>query len=388
MGERVVDWSDFPKELWSPIGKSLDTGIDVLRFRSVCSSWRASIPPSHPNSPRFPLQFPHPYDAFPTYICQSTIYCIQPLDSSSTSTAATSSHIKGDLIKVQESASGKLRLLEPLASCAIHSYPRSAKTLNLLNFRIVEITKAYTLRFGSFGRAMVEDERRDILSYRSVPGVNKVVMFPNSAWTNAEGCAIFVIFLDGKLGFAKYGEDKLTLVDDQTSDYDDIIVYKGQFYVVDRLGVVFWIECSSLKLVQFSPPLCGLGSRKHLVESCGALYVVDEYLDRERGRMEGNRSYFNRRRELHNTIDFKVYKLDEEWGQWVLVKCLGDRAFILGSDCNFSVSAQEFVGCKRNRIYFMELEESRAFNLEDHRICDLAFSPDPPSWLYATNPLM
>ncbi|KAI9106580.1 hypothetical protein K1719_022108 [Acacia pycnantha] len=133
----------------------------------------------------------------------------------------------------------------------------------------------------------------------------KVVGFPNFAWTLVENCKFFSVTKDGKLGFSKIGDDEWTLVDDKNFYYEDLIVHNGfskigddewtlvddknfyyedlivhngQLYVVDRWGTIFWIDCSSsssLKLVQFSPPLFALGKKKHLVESCGSLYVVD-----------------------------------------------------------------------------------------------------------------
>ena len=54
-------------------------------------------------------------------------------------------------------------------------------------------------------------------------------MFPNSPWTNLNDSAIFVIFGAGRLGFAKSGARSLVVVDDKGFEYDDIIVYKGQF---------------------------------------------------------------------------------------------------------------------------------------------------------------
>ena len=55
-------------------------------------------------------------------------------------------------------------------------------------------------------------------------------MFPNSPQTNVNDSAVFVIFVAGRLGFAKSGARSLAFVDDNSFEYDDIIVYKGQFY--------------------------------------------------------------------------------------------------------------------------------------------------------------
>ena len=59
MGEREVDWSALPMELLPLIGKTVQARIDVVRFRSVCASWRSFIPPLREISP-LPLPFPYP----------------------------------------------------------------------------------------------------------------------------------------------------------------------------------------------------------------------------------------------------------------------------------------------------------------------------------------
>jgi hypothetical protein len=378
MGERV-GWSGLPKELLEVIGKILDSRLDVLRSRSVCSSWRSSIPPFHA---RFRPKFPDPCSALqsastsgppsisgpPVYLCESTLYLVQPVNH-----FPTSSCNKGWLMKIQESNSGKLHLLDPLLFS--HKHTVTPNTWNLLNFRVVELRKAYVLG-------------PNVGWNNPIPWVNKVVMFPSSAWTDADEYAVFMVFEPGKLAFGICGDEKWTLVGDQSVEYDDIIVYKGQLYVVDRWGTVFRIECSSLKLVPFSPPLCGLGSQKHLMESCGALYVVDQclYWDRRR-KIRDNWSFPMMFQVFTKTLDFKVYKLDEEGGKWDLLKSLGDRAFVLSTDCCFSVSAQEFVGCKENCIYFTDKYQRRVFSLEDSSFADLVSMDDShpfweaPTWL-------
>ncbi|XP_059439454.1 putative F-box protein At1g65770 [Corylus avellana] len=394
MGERV-EWSNLPRDLLVMIGRSLDARVDVLRFRGVCTSWRSSIPSFHAHSPRFPLKFPEPFSALESasmlrvpqpqlYLCESTLYLLQPENPFPTSSSSCCN--KGWLIKVQESNSGKLHLLDPLPSHKYRFSPVPPNTLNLLNFRVVELRKAHMLGFHVPTPRRSETERSSALSYRSVPWVNKVVMITSSAWTDADESAVFVIFSDGKLAFAKFGDEKWTLVGDASVEYDDIIVYKGQFYVVDRLGNVSWIRCSSLELVPFSPPLCGLGNQKHLVESCGALYVVDRYLDRERRTIVTQPCF-------PKTVDFKVYKLDEEECGWVLLRSLGDRAFVLSTDWCLSVLAQEFVGCKGNCIYFFDQHETHVFSLEDSSFADFEFSMDDshlfweaPTLLTSANP--
>ena len=56
-------------------------------------------------------------------------------------------------------------------------------------------------------------------------------MFPNSPWTNVNDSAVFVIFGPRKLGSAKFGARSLAVVNDNGFEYNDITIYKGQFYV-------------------------------------------------------------------------------------------------------------------------------------------------------------
>lgn len=378
MDEDVVHWSDLPEELLRYIGKSLDAGIDVLRFRSVCASWRSSIPPLRQISPRFPFASSNG-KAVDAFVSQSTIYRLEPSDENPNPSASSSSSSKAWLIKVEQSETGQIvRLLNPLSCLHTRFLPASfPKLINLMDFRVIEVSKAYKLQYSSGS---------------PIYGASKVVVYPNSAWTSVKDCMIFALYDGGKLGFAKYGAEKWTLVDDDNShEYDDIIVYKDQFYVIDWLGIVSWIECSSLKLIQFFPPLCGLGTQKHLVESCGEFYVVDRYFNRKRrGRYLHENMNHNFRRYLvcPRTVDFKIYKLDQECGDWVMVQNLGDRVFFLGNDSSFSVSAREFGGCKGNCIYFTDENDIGVFYLEDHSIGKIVNFPyyshifwPPPSWL-------
>lgn len=353
-----VDWSELPIELWPKIGKSLENHIDVVRFRSVCESCRSSIPPSLPNSPSFPMEIPHPINqSRDTFLKRATVYVIEPSDGASKLEPLAPSS-KGWLIKVEESRNHPLTLLSPISDRKI-MYPdgtSSPMLWNLLDYRVNELCKSYSIHCrGRFSSA-----------------VSKVVFFPNSPWFGAEESVACCIFLEGKLGFMKYGDDKWTLVDDKNFFYDDVIVFKGQFYVTDKWGTISWVDTSSLKLVQFSPPLCGFGNKKHLLESCGSLYVVDRFFESEPPR---RRNYVGPANRDAAVEYFKVHKLDEEWGTWVDVKNLGDRAFVLGNSCSFSVKANDLTGYQGNCIYFTDIFDVRVYNLDDRSIVAIDFDP-------------
>lgn len=355
-------WADLPEELLEMIRKRLDSRIDVYRFRAVCTSWRSSISLFYKQSPRVPLKLPKPIRAH-AYLSQVTICRVELVDDSEDSSSSSS---MAWLTKVEESTYGDIQLLAPVSNRQLrtNSPGMMPKMLNLLHFRLVEITKACSLKLAS----------------GSPHGINKVVLLPSSTNRNTNEYGVLAIFQEGKLGYWRFDEEEWKFIDETNFHYDDIIVYRGQAYVVDRLGTVYWID-SSLNLIQYSPPLYGCGSQKSLVESDGDFYVVDRFFDGER------RSWND---ELHSdvaypfrylpicqakTVSIKVYKLDEEWGTWVNISSLGDKVFVLGNECSFSVSAKEFSGREGNCIYFIDpLDASRQGELSgrDARVCDLS----------------
>ncbi|KAJ4841614.1 hypothetical protein Tsubulata_004904 [Turnera subulata] len=362
MGKHISSrWADLPKELLEMIGKCLDSRVDVLRFRSVCTSWRATIPlPSFDQEiPPVILKLPRPISA-ESILSHTTICRLEILHQNPAASSPVLPSKPCWLTEVEETRRGQLQLLHPVSHQELVS--RSPIELNLLDFHFVPVIKAFRVTWGNGV---------------SVFGVNKVVLFPFSASCNKDEFGILAIYHGGKLGYWKYGDKEWTLLDDTNFEYDDIIAYKEQFYVVDRWGTVSWID-SALKVVQYSPSLYGCGGKKNLVESCGDLYVVDRYLD---GRVKAVEDYENvvaagrnnpygasrYRKTFPKAFDFRVYRLDEDWG-WVDVKSLGDRVFFLGNDCSFSVSSRDFYGGKGNCIYFTDDDNFTGARLSDASI--------------------
>ncbi|XP_015889781.2 F-box protein At2g26160-like [Ziziphus jujuba] len=364
--ERERDWSELPTEILSTIGNRLDSPMDFLRFRSICNPWRSSITRFHPISLPSPLKFPCPFgtgqDAF---LSETTIYRTKPPPHNDDHNSYLS---KSCLVIFDETEPRNHPhwIRQIINDDNNNNFPQ---ILSLLDFPMLKIGKSNTLNYLNFSSSMTV--------------VSKVIRYPDTtSLADSEDCTIFIIYDGGKLGFAKYGDQSPTLVDDKITDYNDLIVYKGQLYVVDKWGTVWWIQFPSLKLTQFSPSLLGSGGRKHLVESCGELYVVDRYLDVDQN--QGQDPNHHRRITIHRrrqgpllrrinteirgdlawgkTVDFKVYKLDETWGKWVEATDLGDQAFILSGDISFSVFVSDFDTCKGNCIYFKDRYDCSLFS--------------------------
>ena len=360
MSERV-EWSELPELLLAKIGECLDTRIDNLRFRSVCTSWRSSTPPFDSISHRrFPLDFPNPFP-FPFPFAKPMLDSVDAYYEDCLTLSKRKCTLRQSILyrlqRLHPSPSGKAWSIKVEGRKQCLFYPQGERyefpnNFNLLDFQHLELTRAYSLEM-------------DFQHLYDSIFVHKVVMYPNSPSIKLNDSHVFVIYEPDfgqyrKLRHAKCGDESWTSVGEDKEDFNDVIVYEGRFYVVDQFGIVYWINVSSLELQQLYPRISDgeLGTYKYLVESAGSLYVVDEYIG-------------------GGEVRFKVYKLNvESDGRfvWDLMESLGDRAFILGRYCSLSVSAGEFFGYEGNCIYFTHhngYEGNFVFKLEDDSIANL-----------------
>ncbi|OIT27768.1 f-box protein skip23 [Nicotiana attenuata] len=315
----VIPWCNLPKELFERIGKFLETHIDVLRFRAVCTTWRSSLPPFK-NSPPLPLEIPfpfiesHPYKSKPGfYLVETRVYLFQPLDGAS----VDASSCRGWLVKVTQKLDGKLRLLNPRLDP-----PRPSPS-----FRDEDMPKAY---------------------------VKKIVLHTNCVGSKTNSFCLMAITREDHLCYLKSGDEMWTKLKDASFKIVDIIVYKGNFYAVDRYGETIMFD-SSFNETKVASKLCDGGRKKRLVESCGQLFLVGMVLDVDK-KSEGIGPFpFNPKEDpsSFNPLEIKVYRLDEEQHEWIEVHTLDDRIFFAGDDCCFSVSSRDFGEDYRgNCIYY------------------------------------
>ncbi|XP_022978054.1 histone H3.v1-like [Cucurbita maxima] len=113
MDDSCVQWSDLPPELWTVIGKYLDSYIDVLRCRCICRSLRASFPPFNDVSPALPLHVPSPCNDDAEYpirysiLTRKIIYRLSPLAFHQTNAISSSAAAKGWFAVVETTQKGK-----------------------------------------------------------------------------------------------------------------------------------------------------------------------------------------------------------------------------------------------------------------------------------------
>ncbi|KAL3843332.1 hypothetical protein ACJIZ3_000735 [Penstemon smallii] len=389
----MADWSTLPTELLHFISQRLPTSTDLLRFRSVCATWRAAVPPPPSSASRFPI-LPNSgisETSWGFHLSKRTIYSLQ-----------FPNHHSSWIIKLERDNPTRMHLMNPLTRSLFKPLPQHfPKIFNLMDFRVNELGEEYTLQYINF-RPMASSigEAGDVY-------MEKVAVLINSG----DRFVLLTIHVSGKLVVFKSGDEKWRVIDDLPSPYDDVIFRGGKFYAVDNTGRLVLVNIVDLNVNVVASSIFG-GDKKFLVESDKELLLVDMYLsigpEDDLGYNEGFEFYeefdcFTSER----TVKFKVFRLDDDVGKWVEVSDLGDRMLFLGDNCTFSALASEIFsedqGDKGNCIFFTDQSRNReddelwksrgvgVFDLESGSIGPIGshvgyskmFWP-PPDWVYSS----
>ncbi|KAJ4835840.1 hypothetical protein Tsubulata_035333 [Turnera subulata] len=343
------DWSDLPTELLQEIAGCLRSSrLDIIRFRSVCGSWRSSAAPYLPSR----HDFTH-------YI---TVYSIQPF-----SDAGATPWFPGIL----HSDTGKGFIMDLLSKNTGDIFGKETagslpKVLNLQDFRVEEIRKVYVLKTSGIQ-------------------LTKVVV---------SGITFLTIDFRGKLLVLRWIDGRLSVITIimKEEDFCDVAFRGGKFYAFTCRGLVITVDPDSLNINRVVPtekPVREIGFPYHeflVVESHGDLFSVCASEDRK------------------HVVRIEVKRLDEGQHQWVDVKDeLKDHVLFVGDICRFSVSAKDYPGYKANCVYFfnyygrsrqpqpychhqdthfliLDVEDGQARRFCNHSGCSHYFST-LPTWL-------
>ncbi|KAL0334535.1 UNVERIFIED_CONTAM: F-box protein SKIP23 [Sesamum radiatum] len=350
----MADWSTLPAELLNLVSQQLPSSTDVLRFRSVCSTWRAAVPPP-PTTASFPI-LPNSGisdTSWGFYLSKRTIYSLQsPLTNHSSW-----------IIKLERDNPSRMHLLNPLARSQFRPLPNNfPKLFNFFNLRVKELGEEYALQYINFR-----------------PTANSI----------------------GEAG---------NLYMEKVAVSNNLGNGEGRFYAVDNTGRVVLVNSLDLNVSLVANSIFG-GDKKFLVDSDGELLLVDMYLSVGPADDLGFNEGFEFYEEFdcfmsERTVKFKVFRLDENMGKWVELTDLGDRLLFLGDNCTFSARASEIFcddRCRGNCIFFTDqycnrdddgLWKSRGvgvFDLESGSIGPIGnhvgyskmFWP-PPDWVCST----
>ncbi|ESQ50718.1 hypothetical protein EUTSA_v10023184mg [Eutrema salsugineum] len=375
----MIDWSMLPKELLLMIAIRLYSVLELLHFRSTCTSWRSSISVADDNPfPSRPLIHLNPLIA--TVVIKpprkKQLYGLNYREFlSHTSFFRVSSSNQGWLIKCDTAGLtyGTFRcLLNPLSRLPLHHW---CQNIDLTKFKVLEIQPAYTVQ--------------NWLKKNQDFGFKRLVLTGKHP--------LLGVCCDGKI---RYWNGVIwTRIKDQVALFCDIIVQRGLAYALDSNGIVWWIS-SSLDIYRYGPSLDENITDDScrdltLVECCEEFYIVDRLLEdnlqKIKVRSVNRQSYPPSYKVIHDDVGitrcelsernyytkmvgFKVYKVDEELEKWVQVKSLGDNALVMATDTCFSVLTHEFNGCLPNSIYFSDEDEYEinVFKLDDGSIMTMS----------------
>ncbi|XVF68007.1 hypothetical protein PTKIN_Ptkin10aG0168100 [Pterospermum kingtungense] len=213
-------------------------------------------------------------------------------------------------------------------SLSEHSKPISKHTLR--PHGVLELGQEYV--FNSFGREIVRD----------MPWcMRKAALYCLDSSVNNDFVLLSILAPLDKLAMFKFSDKKWTTIEDTPFRYDDVILYKGNFYAVDFRGRAVVVGLDS-KTSVVGVPVYG-GEKKFLVESKGALFLVDMYRSFVVEDETGSSSW---------TGKFVVFKLGGVGKKWIEVKDLEDCVLFLGTKSTFAASAEDLSVCKGNYIIF------------------------------------
>ncbi|XP_044492505.1 F-box protein SKIP23-like [Mangifera indica] len=356
------DWTSLPGELLTSIAKRLHTKIDILRFRAVCRSFRCILP--HPPKFLFPesilkttdfLKGPNPDSEDPFVLIESTVYVIQPLDDETSAPW---------LVEVEETTSGKFQIKDPLSELYLKNLPQ--KSLNLLDYRVKEISKSYMFELASTDEGNERDSSDSFVAAEVVPS--------SFIDQNDDGFVVMAKFGD-QLSVWRNIDKKWTDIDTaeiEIPDYPVDIVYRNhKFYTISYVDSAIIVDSKSLNVVEVAFPVDLAGWFDiYLLESSNDLLMI-----------------------AWNGTDKKllVFKLDEEKCQWIQVTDgLEDRVFFVGLRSSYSVVADDFCGCKGSHVYIKVVDEDdteldvKTFNLKDNSVEEIDDNPfwPPPPWVF------
>lgn len=245
---------NLPEHLLSSIAHYLNTRIETISFRSVCNSFRSSAPPPLP--PRSHIKIPSPpglTDDGHLELTESTIYAIQPPEKSTETW----------LVKVEESNSGKIRVMDPLFKLRIKNM--LPESFNLLDYRVKEIAKSCRLETVSSSKTCY---------------VRKAVV--SSDDDNAGEFVLMALINDGRVGVWRSKDERWTNIDIGYKSFNckDIIYHKNKFYAMGFDGFTVAVDPKSFKVTQAAA--ASEKSQSHLmmhslVKSRNDLFLINTY---------------------------------------------------------------------------------------------------------------
>ncbi|XP_022876072.1 F-box protein SKIP23-like [Olea europaea var. sylvestris] len=386
----IVDWSELTPELLQTIAGNLRRQADHIRFRAVCSSWRAAAPLTPRHLPReFPwlmlrpsrsALFPH-RRAFLNAL-SNKLHLLTLPEASLSRRRVGSSH--GWLILNDESPS--IFLINPITRAKVN-LPAPSTFPNVLNFDFYSVGGEYTLR--SPGAEVYTCSLRKMRD-----SFIKKVILSHNPYNDSNFTALAILNWHGDLAYCEKGENSWKFIDEARSYCEDVIYFNDSFYAVNKFGSIAICDvkdadCPKVSFIKMQQQIGG--DMQYLVDAMGELLLITRYLELDTDSEHLEHQSDN----VYKTVKFCVWRLDLSGPKWERIMTLGDRVLFLGENSSLAILATDYPGCKGNRIYFAD-DYSEAnydgnhgisgdhdvgfYNLEDGSIEPLPFNRRISHW--------
>ncbi|KAB2625576.1 F-box protein [Pyrus ussuriensis x Pyrus communis] len=355
------NWSDLRSEILELIMKNLSF-LDMLRFKSVCSSWNQAMKCYYATS--FPQTSPWlmlPSDQENVHNDIST-RCFYSLKEDEVYT------VKNVLQECHDdwcvgSSHGWLVIMDNNAVPHL---------LNPVSRRRIQLPKIWSLQNCTSNPDSIEQLRMTFIC--------KAVLSSDPSCNGNFVVAIIYGVLSSKLGFCKYGEEgsRWRGLEGVHGEYCDVIFHKEKLYALAGDGSVeVWRDFNNsstpIKTMNLHQPYLELENVNHiikdfskdkystqtyLVESLGEILsvgrVIGNFVNHEgTAILEGDLDeygYFC----PYRTLQFYVLKLNFTANKWEKVESLRGQALFLGGNQSMSLSTPDFLECEENSIYFTD----------------------------------
>ncbi|KAJ4789075.1 F-box family protein [Rhynchospora pubera] len=154
------------------------------------------------------------------------------------------------------------------------------------------------------------------------------------------------------------GESSWTVVDGPDCRMEDIVCFKGNFYVISAMNELYVVNFELVpKLIEIGPPIGKVGRPRqtYLMDFDGYMLLIERFC-------------LPTEHELSFTIRFNVIEPNLEEDRLYEWFGIDDCAVFLGRNSSIFVESSHPPMCRKNSIYFTHLTED---SVDEFGCCDL-----------------
>ncbi|XP_058762299.1 F-box protein SKIP23-like [Vicia villosa] len=365
----MADWTMLPKELLQLISEKLNSQFYLIRFRSVCSSWRFSIPKPHNLFPFNLPQFSDSNDSDIHKLFKDSIFLIKPPTTSNQQTL-----YRPWLVRISPTSTGKFKSCHPILphSLIIPSYPRVLDFSQLSVFNIGHMYIQGITQYPYLSTIAYHQYDKSVAAFQGGR--------PLDILTRRNDSRELMMF--------RCGDDHWTKINNVAESRRDICIFKGRPCVTDETGRTVMIGSDLSVHLVAEPVFDGDGDINIIVENESELLLIHKYEDDD---YDGYDDDYDG----DEPVRIDVFRLNQTEKKWVKLANLGDRVLFLGQGYSFTACASDLGFDNGNFVIYCNhydnvfgdtalsvyhLDQRQTFPLSDYPDYIKWFRP-PPEWI-------